>query len=405
MAESTGDAGAGSGRAIRKGDLVVGRPVPYSIYDTYDRLLIRRGYVLRSESQRQLLLEVGRTDPKETPAEPTSPPAQEERHRPGGRSESRFVEPPNPFDVYRHCAQALRQAFRQIDHDPAGFRSRLERLIARLGNLIDHDADATLGAAHLEAELSTPITHPIRTAIVCDVAARRIGLSGPRRRGLVGAALTANVGMLELQAALDQQAEPLTAEQRAQVERHPADSGTILERNGITDESWLQAVYQHHERVDGSGYPHGLTGEQICDEAAVLMIADSYLAMVGVRAHREARDLRSALSELFQSEGRLYPAEHANALIKEMGVFPPGTPVTLSNGEHAVVTRRGPTTTQPQVCVYATAPGRHRSRPRHRDLSEEAVQITSVHAITEARLPFSAEIVWGYGQDSGSLVF
>ena len=385
---------------IRQADLTVGQPVPYSIYDTYDRLLIRRGRVLRNESQRQLLLEVGRTDPKEArsdevgaPGDPARPASRPEA--PGGEPE-----PPNPFDVYSHCARALGQTFRKLNRDPDEFRARLERLMARLGNIIDHDADASLGAAHLGGEFPAHIAQPIQTAILCDLVARRQGLPGPRRRELVGAALTANIGMLDIQPELVQQSAPLTPEQRAQVRGHPEVSARTLVALGIEEGIWLQAVRQHHERVDGSGYPEGLTGDAICDEAGILMVADSYLAMVGPRAHREARDQRSALLELFQTGGQLYPTQHAAALIKEMGVFPPGTPVTLSNGEVGVVTHRTDATTQPLVCVYAMRSGRRLPRPERRDLQEAELEIVAVHTVAEAAPPFSPEIAWGYGKDA-----
>ncbi len=395
--EQPGSTGSSTNHRVRKSDLIVGRPVPYSIYDTYDRLLLRRGYVLRNESQRQLLLEVG-----QTPERPPEPPETEPREptQLHAFTAERDTRPPNPFEVYRHCARALGQAFRQIGRSSAELQARLERMIARLGNIIDHDADASLAAAHFDTDLEPHVAHPIRTAILCDVVARRMELPGLRRRGLVGAALTANIGMRELQAELDQQTQPLTARQREQIRHHPQVSGELLEEHGITDPSWLSAVYQHHERVDGSGYPRGLEGDAICDEAAILMLADSYLAMVGQRAYREARDLRSALSELFQSGGALYPVAHAQALIKEVGIFPPGTPVTLDNHEQAIVIRRGPSTTQPRVCVYTTPGGRRLVRPRYRELSEDAAEITSVQTINAVRLPFSAEAIWGYSADT-----
>ena len=76
------------------------------------------------------------------------------------------------------------------------------------------------------------------------------------------------------------------------------------------------AVYQHHERCDGSGYPQGLTDSEICEEAKIMIVADVVEAMVSHRPYRPALGLETALNEIREQAGRLYNTEVVKACIR-----------------------------------------------------------------------------------------
>ena len=402
MSDSSSDNTDGTAyMPVRGRDLAVGRPVPYSIYDTYDRLLLRRGRILKNEEQRQLLLELGRTRATPANTDPLPKVAPRKNPRQDDGTELQF----DPFETFKRCAHSLNQVYRAIDLGRDNFLPRLERLISQLGNLIDRDPDAALGAAHADRNFSTSVVHPIRQAIVSDLVARAAGLTGEQRRAAVGASLSANFGMLQLQEQLDQQTKPLTEDQRERLREHPERSATILMNAGLEDRRWLRAVCEHHERLDGSGYPHGLTRDQISDEAAIVMLADVYMAMVTPRAHRPAHVIRKALRELFEEAGNEFHATYTSLLIREVGVYPPGTMVGLSTGETGLVTRRGPTSTEPQVFLLRRGDGSTFMRPRFRNLSEDEeddrVEITHVYRHEDVPILYSPHVAWGYESESG----
>ncbi|WP_201241636.1 HD-GYP domain-containing protein [Halorhodospira halophila] len=380
---------------VRGGDLVVGRPVPYSIYDTYDRLLLRRGRTLKNETQRQVLLELGRI----RAASPETIHDYSEPHRshvPPPQQDGTF----DPFELFERCAHSLRQIHRGVELGRNNFLPRLERLIGHLGNLIDRDPEAALGAAHIDRTFPVSIVHPIRQAIVSDLLARAAGLPGERRRAAVGASLTANLGMLNLQEELDQQQSSLTDQQRRLIQQHPAHSADILEQAGLTDSNWLRAVREHHERMDGSGYPNGLTGDVIARESAIVMLADVYMAMATPRAHRPAHIVRNALRELFEEAGSQFDNTLTNLLIREVGVYPPGTMVRLTNGETALATRRGKRSTEPQVFLLRRADGGPFLHPRFRKLHEEGEpSVDGVLRQEDVPVLYSPHIAWGYESD------
>ena len=131
----------------------------------------------------------------------------------------------------------------------------------------------------------------------------------------------------------------------------------MLQKYEVKDPVWLHAVAQHHERLDGSGYPAALTGEAISREARLLAVADVYAALVVEHGHRRAFAANAALKELYLMREKQLDAQMVEMLIKVVGVFPPGCYVKLANGEVAVVTRAGPAPSSPVVHSFVNPRG------------------------------------------------
>jgi HD-GYP domain-containing protein (c-di-GMP phosphodiesterase class II) len=190
------------------------------------------------------------------------------------------------------------------------------------------------------------------------------------------AALMHDVGMVKLPAAVLQQTEPLTDEQRRTVEMHAilgADMATRLTPSA----GWLvEAAGQHHERLDGTGYPGGLRDPQIKSLVRLLAVCDVYAAMCQTRAHRPALDTRTALTDtLLLAENGGLDQNEAQRLL-HLSFYPVGSVVELSDGAVAMVvaTHQGRrdlnTPARPVVALLSNPQGKILPRPRHLDLAE-----------------------------------
>ena len=120
--------------------------------------------------------------------------------------------------------------------------------------------------------------------------------------GLVGVAGELHdVGKLAVPRGLLNKPDPLAEEERLVLERHPVLGFRMLEALGLQPlATW---VLHHHERWDGSGYPHGLAGDEIPLAARVVLVADAYDAMTSDRAYRPALSHERALTELEHGAG------------------------------------------------------------------------------------------------------
>jgi HD-GYP domain-containing protein (c-di-GMP phosphodiesterase class II) len=178
-----------------------------------------------------------------------------------------------------------------------------------------------------------------------------------------------NIAMLELQRELEWQSEPPTPEQRREIYQHPQRGRAVLESLGVSNETWLRAVAEHHESPEGSGYPTGC--QSTCAEADILAVIDRYCALLSRRGLRESMTSNRATHSLYNAVQGQRQAIVAK-IIQVFGQHPPGSLVRLVNGEVGIVVRRGNATQAEQVCALASISGDPLPEPILRDISEPA---------------------------------
>ena len=198
------------------------------------------------------------------------------------------------------------------------------------------------------------VSPALRTALVSALVAERCGWSPSARRTLVRAGLTMNIAMLDLQNTLATQTTPLTPAQRADIDSHPQRGRAMLEAAQVTCQDWLRTVEQHHVTVDGRDIPKDRT--DISPLACMVHYTDVYLARISPRATRAAQAVNVAARDLFMKAGGA-DNPYAAAIIKEVGIYPPGSFVKLANGDTAVVTRKGATANAPLVHSLISSDG------------------------------------------------
>ena len=219
--------------------------------------------------------------------------------------------------------------------------------------------------------------HGLHCAVLGLLLTRQLGWDAGAQGSLLRAALTMNVAMAKLQAQMAEQGEPPTGKQLERIRAHPQGAVQALEQAGMTDPLWLDTVANHHERDDGQGYPRGLN--PVPEPARVLRSIDVVMAKISPRAKRAAMPPQNAARQLFQQEGG---QALATALIRAIGVHPPGTLVALKSGETGVVSRRPSGSSSPLVATLTDVRGAPitATHQRNSGLAEYAV----VTALAEA---------------------
>jgi PAS domain S-box-containing protein len=181
------------------------------------------------------------------------------------------------------------------------FESR-ERLRKSMGGIIQ--------AMSLTIEKRDPYTagHQRRVAKLCRAIGSELALDWERIQGLRMAAVIHDLGKIHVPAAILNKPGKLSAHEMGIIRQHPQTAYEILK--GI-DFPWplAEAIYQHHERLDGSGYPRGLKGDQIILEARILAVADVVESMSSFRPYRKEIGIEKAIIELKSKSGILYDSE------------------------------------------------------------------------------------------------
>jgi HD-GYP domain-containing protein (c-di-GMP phosphodiesterase class II) len=142
-----------------------------------------------------------------------------------------------------------------------------------------------------------------------------MGLDANRVEGIRIAGYVHDVGKIGVPAEILAKPTRLTTTEFELVKDHAQQSYEILK--GV-DFPWpvAQVALQHHERLDGSGYPRGLKGDAIILEARILAVADVIEAMASHRPYRAARGIEPALAEIEQGAGRIYDADVAKVALR-----------------------------------------------------------------------------------------
>jgi HD-GYP domain-containing protein (c-di-GMP phosphodiesterase class II) len=241
--------------------------------------------------------------------------------------------------------------------------------------LIERDADVSIYTFVRQENIqffNYGFTHSVHTAIAGVLMARRLGWPSDQILVLTQAALIMNVAIATLQGRIATQDTPLRESQKTAIRAHPGQSVALLAQAGVTDAAWLTAVAQHHEHPDGSGYPDGRT--EIETLALVLHFADTLTAKISPRASRLGVSIQQAARELFQED---HGGAMASALIKELGIYPPGDFVQLKSGELAVVMRRAANAKTPIAAGVTDQAGLPVARTMRRDTADPEFAIVA----------------------------
>jgi HD-GYP domain-containing protein (c-di-GMP phosphodiesterase class II) len=209
------------------------------------------------------------------------------------------------FTIWREVS-SFRLRFKEV---PVLFEQEPEELLRMLNGTVE--AMASL------CEKIDPYTagHQRRVARLACAIAKKMGLSDEQVYGIRVIGVVHDIGKMALPDEILSKPGVLNAEELSIVQTHPQVAYDVLKN---LEFPWpvAQTVLQHHERVDGSGYPNKLAGEDIILEARILCVADVVESMVSHRPYRPAPGLEKAMEEIELNSGVLYDPMVADACSK-----------------------------------------------------------------------------------------
>lgn len=367
-------------------EVQIGIPLPWNVRNQDCALLLAKGYVVRDEAQLEMLLDRGIfVDLEEVRAlEALKAPIQR---------------PPDSIYVRWTSAIDELEALLTSPEEAPDLISRIEALARTIIDLTAEDADIGLFMAMRQDQahhLRYGFSHPVYTSLLCILMAQRMGWTERRVQSLTLAALTMNASIADLQVHMAFQDYPVLDRQRALICKHPMESAALLERAGVTDCAWLNAVREHHEQVGGKGYP---TGTTVVDESAqILRMADHFMACISPRTLRPSMSIQEATRQVFRED---QGGPMSRALIRELGLYPPGDFVQLANGEQGIVVRRGAEARTPLVAAVTDTQGRSVTTTVQRDTAQPEFAITGPAPDRSLLVRVPPERLYGFGVATG----
>mgnify|MGYP000716422816 FL=1 len=223
--------------------------------------------------------------------------------------------------------------------------------------------------------------HMINCAIFTAVFAKYLGYKEEAVQQLAMGALLHDLGQAKLPQGIISRPSKLTSSEMDIIKRHVAQGlGLVKGEKGITP-LILDMIVNHHERLDGSGYPRGITAEKLSRPARMMAIVDVYDALTADRPHQEGDEPINALRYLLANK-ELFDAELVQHFIKCLGVHPVGTIVKLTNERLALVLEGNKSNPiKPKVKLFYNAKHGHHVPPKDLDLNEPDQSIKIVSSI------------------------
>jgi len=382
---------------LSRDDIVLGKPIPWNLYSEKGTLLFKKGIVINNSASLGKLLHmdlyhdyVDKSESTQNPGiEKAIPGMALDRMAVIKSSENKI----DPFDQINKIADSIKIKFDTLATGKPLKLHAIMHLAEEVRLLYDTHPDESLAAVHLSYDHEYSCLQPLYCAILSEMIAKDLGFPLQTRRSLVAAALTANVGMYEYYNQLTNQNSALNEYQKKMIHSHPEKSCDILKKSGLHDSLWLTIIEQHHERPDGSGYPRGLKDGQIRPEAILVSMVDFYLSLIMPRAYRDPILSREALQRIYKTASE-DDKTIISTFIRQLGIYPPGTFVKLSNNEVAIVTRRShENAIHPKVVSIGKVKGSENFNPMVRNIMGSGIRIEDAY-LFDIRQPLDLQQIW-----------
>jgi putative nucleotidyltransferase with HDIG domain len=196
-------------------------------------------------------------------------------------------------------------------------KKRFELLLEENSRTMRRAWDQTIEVLSTTVEMRDPYTagHQRRVALLAGAIARKIGVPEQTLFAVERASLLHDIGKIEVPAEILSKPGSLSAIEMGIVKQH-VEAGWKILKNIALPWPLAEIVYQHHELLDGSGYPRGLKDGEICLEARIITVADIVEAMASHRPFRPSRGLEAALAEIEHQRGVTLDEKVVNACLE-----------------------------------------------------------------------------------------
>lgn len=199
-------------------------------------------------------------------------------------------------------------------------------------------ADVVIHLTGIATHDDYTLAHSLNCAIYIALLARFCGFTVSQIKIITCGALLHDMGKTLIDKDLLNKPGRLDADEFAIIQQHSALGFNILTKKRLEISSLVaHMAWQHHEKIDGTGYPRGLQGEEILSYARLLAIIDVYEAITGNRPYRKAMKPADAYNIIHDGLGTAFDETYGRIFLSRISFYSPGTKVILNTGEEAIV--------------------------------------------------------------------
>jgi putative nucleotidyltransferase with HDIG domain len=248
---------------------------------------------------------------------------------------------------------------------------RARVLIDSLAQAVSQNRTALIALTALKEYDNYTFTHMVNVSVLTMAQARALGLDGTPLRELGLAALMHDMGKVRTPTEILNKPDKLTDAEFTIMRRHVVDGAEILRRTPEMPAMAPIVAFEHHLRIDGTGYPFGVSRQGLNLGTMLCSIADVYDAMRSQRAYQQAFPTDRILAVMKRNDGQQFDQHLVRRFTQLVGIYPPGNLVRLDNGWLAVVLKvHAPDPYRPRVRIVVDDKGQRLTTPYDRSLWE-----------------------------------
>lgn len=244
-----------------------------------------------------------------------------------------------------------------------------EGLIENVIDSIIRSEDALISMTKLRAFDEYTYTHSLNVSVLSVAFGKAMGLNRSLLNRLGMAGLFHDLGKQRIPSAVLNKPGKLTPEEFEVIKSHPERGFILCKGAKFDDTAVLRGIIEHHEKYNGSGYPRRLSGDSIHHFARIIAIADVYDALTSKRVYKKGMLPNKALSIMYNMRGEDFFPGLVERFIKQVGIYPVGSLVRLSDYSHGVVVTANP---EAPLTPLVTVAFDERMRPRAQELLDLA---------------------------------
>lgn len=299
------------------------------------------------------------------------------------------IEPPKPIETKASMADEVKRAAKICAKSKEAVVSMFQE--ARMGKAVDHEAagalvdeisssvmrnpGALISLARLRSADDYTYMHSVAVCALMVALARQLALDDKQTRDAGMAGLLHDLGKALMPMEVLNKPGKLTDEEFRIIKSHPVEGHRLLVEGGGAGEVSLDVCLHHHEKVDGSGYPKGLKGDEISLFAKMGAVCDVYDAITSNRPYKDGWDPAESIRKMTEWSKGHFDERVFQAFVKSIGIYPTGSLVKLASGRLGVVIEQSQKSLlAPQVKVFFSTKSKAYIPPEVIDLSKQGAE-------------------------------
>ncbi|KZL94119.1 HD-GYP domain-containing protein [Clostridium magnum] len=214
------------------------------------------------------------------------------------------------------------------------------KTVEDLISYISENKEITKSLYDIQTHSNSNYVHSISVCIISAIIGQGMRMDSSAIKELGVAAILHDIGKTQLPKKIIEKQGSLTGEELNQYKEHPYLGAMLLKKNIRMSDNIIKGVQQHHERVDGKGYPYGLTGKSINRFARVICVSDVYDTITNSKDYKKAFSPNDAYELILAGSGTIFDEEVVQSFRKSFSVYPLGCCVKLSDRVEGYVVRQ-----------------------------------------------------------------